>query len=240
MFIIVWRSREIKNAIKYGYKFEIISGYLFDCDFLFTNYIDQLFNIKQNSNKSDPMYHISKILMNSLYGKFGIHFKLPTYNVLSKSEIEKGDYNDSVDLENGYFLANDANEGYTVPLGNVAIASAITALARVHMSQFKNNKNYNLYYTDTDSAIIDKPLPDYLVGNNLGKMTLERMYTKFITFAGCAAATKFYGGVSDQEIIKIKGLTHSELPSFTELELLLEKGKGFIIYFNFMCLSITY
>ena len=160
--------------------------------------------------------------MNSLYGKFGIHFKLPTYNVLSKSEIEKGDYNDSVDLENGYFLANDANNGYTIPFGNVAIASAITALARVHMSQFKNNTNYNLYYTDTDSAIIDQPLPETLTGKRLGQMTLENVYTKFISFG-----PKFYGGVthSGQEIIKIKGLSHEVLPSFSELELLLSKGK---------------
>ena len=32
---------------------------------------------------------------------------------------------------------------------NIAIASAITAYARIHMSQFKNNSNLpNLYYTD--------------------------------------------------------------------------------------------
>ena len=105
------------------------------------------------------MYLISKLLMNSLYGKFGIHFQLPTYNVYNSTEIESGDFNDKVDLENGYYLANSANEGYTLPYSNIAIASAITALARVHMSQFKNNKNYNLYYTDTDSAIIDQPLP---------------------------------------------------------------------------------
>ena len=53
---------------------------------------------------------------------------------------------------------------------------------------------YTLYYSDTDSIDIDKPLPDTLTGKNLGQMTLERMYTKFITFAG--SATKFYGGVS--------------------------------------------
>jgi len=38
---------------------------------------------------------------------------------------------------------------------------------------FKHNKDYNLYYSDTDSVVIDKPLPDYLVGNNLGQLKLE-------------------------------------------------------------------
>lgn len=115
--------------------------------------------------------------MNSLYGKFGIHFNLPTYHVINKNDINSEEYNDLVDLENGYYLANHATKGLTTPLSNVAIASAITALARLHMSQFKNNKNYNLYYTDTDSAIIDHPLSADLVGKNLGQMTLENTYS---------------------------------------------------------------
>jgi len=41
---------------------------------------------------------------------------------------------------------------------NIGIAAAVTAYARTHMSQFKNNSNYNLYYSDTDSIYIDSPL----------------------------------------------------------------------------------
>ena len=39
---------------------------------------------------------------------------------------------------------------------SVAIASAITAYEGIHMSQFKNNSDYILYYSDTDSANISK------------------------------------------------------------------------------------
>jgi hypothetical protein len=47
---------------------------------------------------------------------------------------------------------------------NIAIASAVTAYGRIHMSQFKDPKfmskyDYNLYYSDTDSIYIDRPLP---------------------------------------------------------------------------------
>ena len=66
VLIILWRSREIKNAIKYGYKFEIINRYLFESDYLFRDYIGELFNMKLNSQKGTPMYLISKLLMNSL------------------------------------------------------------------------------------------------------------------------------------------------------------------------------
>ena len=39
---------------------------------------------------------------------------------------------------------------------SIGIASAITAYSRIHMTQFKNNSDYNLYYSDTDSIYIDK------------------------------------------------------------------------------------
>ena len=42
--------------------------------------------MKLNSQKGTPMYLISKLLMNSLYGKFGIHFELPNYTVIEYDE----------------------------------------------------------------------------------------------------------------------------------------------------------
>ncbi len=62
-------SHEIENAIKYGYKFKIISGYLFESANIFSEYIDVLYEIKQSKTKDDPMYLISKLLLNSLYGR---------------------------------------------------------------------------------------------------------------------------------------------------------------------------
>ena len=34
---------------------------------------------------------------------------------------------------------------------SIGVAAAITGYSRIHMSQFKNNLDFNLYYTDTDS-----------------------------------------------------------------------------------------
>src|SRR5437868_11184061 len=53
---------------------------------------------------------------------------------------------------------------------NIAIASAITAGARVFMSAFKNNPDLELDYSDTDSLVIDKELPKHLVGDKLGQL----------------------------------------------------------------------
>lgn len=57
--------------MKFGYKFKVISGYLFDKKYIFNEYVDFLYNLKSTSVKGTPDYVISKLLMNSLYGKFG-------------------------------------------------------------------------------------------------------------------------------------------------------------------------
>jgi hypothetical protein len=54
-------------------------------------------------------------------------------------------------------MLNSLNQTHNI---NIAIASSITALARVEMSKFKNNPNFSprgdkLYYTDTDSILIN-------------------------------------------------------------------------------------
>jgi hypothetical protein len=66
---------------------------------------------------------------------------------------------------------------------SIAIASAITAYGRIHMTQFKNNPNFNLYYSDTDSAYVDKPLPKDMISSTvLGKMKLEHVLNDAILF----------------------------------------------------------
>ena len=66
--VLIWR---VKNAMKFGYKFKVISGYLFDKKYIFNEYVDSLYNLKSTSVKGTPYYVISKLLMNSLYCKFG-------------------------------------------------------------------------------------------------------------------------------------------------------------------------
>ena len=68
---------------------------------------------------------------------------------------------------------NDDEEMYHGLDVNVAIASAITGGGIIWMSILKNSSLFNLYYSDTDSGVTDKPLPDYLVGKELGQFKLE-------------------------------------------------------------------
>jgi spore cortex formation protein SpoVR/YcgB (stage V sporulation) len=58
--------------------------------------------------------------------------------------------------------------------------AAITAYARIHKSKFKNNNQFTLFYTDTDSIAIDQKLDRILVGTDLGKMKLEYIFDKAV------------------------------------------------------------
>jgi hypothetical protein len=66
-------SEELYNAKKYGYEFEVLRGYLFEKGNIFTDYVDNLYNLRLTYPKTDPMNYISKILLNSLYGRFGMN-----------------------------------------------------------------------------------------------------------------------------------------------------------------------
>jgi len=56
---------------------------------------------------------------------------------------------------------------------NVAISAAVTAYARIEMIKYKTLEGYNIFYTDTDSLFTDKPLPQNLVGDDIGQMKDE-------------------------------------------------------------------
>lgn len=90
------------------------------------------------------------------------------------------------------------------------------------MSYIKNNPKFTLYYSDTDSAVIDKPLDPDLVGPGLGKFKLEHEIIR-----GVFLAPKVYGLITKNEetILKVKGLTKDAMTSlnFQKLENLLYK-----------------
>jgi len=116
-------------------------------------------------------------------------------------------------------LLDNAKESHNV---NVAIASAITAYARIHMSQFKNNPEFNLFYSDTDSIYIDKPLPlDLVSSKELGKMKLENTISKAVFLSPKVYCLETTDG---KLIYKVKGLSHDIELTMNDFENLLIKN----------------
>ena len=75
--------------MKYGYKFEVINGYTFDRKIIFNDYVNSLYDLKCNSIKGTSEYTISKLLLNSLYGRFGMSPDRPTHVSISPEEEQK-------------------------------------------------------------------------------------------------------------------------------------------------------
>ena len=137
-----------------------------------------------------------------------------------------------VDLNNGkefisFFdlMSNDVSdpeiESRNMKNISVVVSSVITASARIYMSQFKTNKSFTLYYTDTDSIDIDGELEEKLIGNELGLMKLEHVFNQALFLA-----PKVYGGLTaphNSECVRIKGLKNPL--KFEELKPLLIKYK---------------
>jgi hypothetical protein len=182
-------SEEMYNAIKYGYKFEVLWGYTFESDLVFDKFVNDLYQIRLEYPKSDPMNYVAKIIMNSSYGRFGMDDSFISSSIMSKEDYYKFEELDKdnsildvIDLDDNLIvqsknpkveLDTSLDNGNEVHNVNISIAAAITAYGRIHMSQFKNNKKFKLYYSDTDSIYTDKPLPLKFIGNGLGLLKLE-------------------------------------------------------------------
>jgi hypothetical protein len=223
-------SLEMDNAIKLGYEIEILWGYKFEKDIIFKDYVETLYALRLNYPSSDPLNYIAKILLNSLYGRFGMDDNFSEVNIINKDYYQdfQNKYLDRISDEvklGDYYLVKvegllNENDERTHNI-SVGIASAITAYARIHMSQFKNNPDFNLYYTDTDSAYTDSPMPDHLVNSKvLGKLKLENICNKAIFLAPKVYYLETNVGVI---IYKVKGLSHNIKLTIKDFENLLFK-----------------
>jgi len=187
-------SEELYNARNYGYKFEVLWGYTFDSSNIFQDFVDTFYNLRKSYSKLDPMNLVAKLILNSLYGRIGMDDLFTYINIVNKKDYPKFEESikikesilDIIDLGENYLIQiknpqvemkTDLDNGFETHNVNISIAAAVTAYARIHMSHFKNNPNYNLYYTDTDSIYIDSPLTEYFISSTeLGKLKLEGVY----------------------------------------------------------------
>ena len=232
-------SEELKDKIIDGYKFEILEGYLFDKYKIFDGYIGELYKIKSSTDRKDPLYQISKLLLNSLYGRFGLNPEFNTTEIVSTEESEKIVINknnvDITPLYSGNVLVSyeESNSDETLNLSSnisVSISSAIAAYSRITMSHFIRKYNKNIYYIDTDGIKIDCDLEDDETDSKeLGKFKYEYMFSHAV-FPG----PKVYGGFLNEikgdqyDIIKVKGL--KKRLNYLHLKYIINRNNTYTIY----------
>ena len=218
--------------------YQVLRGYLFEKGFIFKDYVEDLYQIKQSVSKDDPMYAISKLLLNSLYGRFGMDYNTLiskhaiVYNVLSYQILENNIVTDIINLDDDQILVSYYpkdmeetlnleyfdNQKFKISIG---IASAVTAYARIVMSPILSDPKLKLLYTDTDSAFIAGELDPKLIGPELGLFKLEYRFKECVFLA-----PKVYGGILENgnEITKVKG--YKDNVKYSDLKALLIKDES--------------
>jgi len=204
-------SEEMYNAMKYGYTFQILEGYKFERGVIFKSYIEFLYNLRKKYDKTHPLNLIAKILLNSLYGRFGMNEINIQYEIISQKEYEKIDLEnivDSIKFDNFYLVGLKSESIEDNSNISIGVASAITAYARIFMSQFKNNPLIKLYYTDTDSIYTDSDIDVNLIDDKiLGKLKLENIAEEAVFLGPKSYCLKLKNG---KTITKIKGLKNTD------------------------------
>jgi hypothetical protein len=170
--------------------------------------------------------------MNSLYGRFGMNSNFPNVNIIHKdfySDFEVKNFDNIIKTTkiDDYYLIETENltfENDESSYNNcISIAAAITAYSRIYMSQFKNNPEINLYYSDTDSIYVDdnSKIDTNLINNKeLGKLKLENVCKKAIFLA-----PKVYCLLTEDGrfLYKVKGLKHEVELTISDFKHLLKK-----------------
>lgn len=165
-----------------------------------------MYNLKMVASGAERW--IAKLLLNSLYGLFGRRQDIIETITINKSELRlylatsivktiipvsndkytilivKNINHDMIKQLNLTFHAN-FNEYNTIIKSNVAIASAVTAYARIHMIPYKLDES--TVYTDTDSIFTTKPLNSSFLGKGLGQMKDE--------LNGCTISKAYFLGI---------------------------------------------
>lgn len=159
---------ELQKARELGYKIEIKKGFRFEKKFLFTEYVDTFYDIKQTS--TDPVEKANaKLFLNSLYGKFGQRREQKKLSLFPKDVLSWTlcDHTGNLQL---YEKEHMTQSNHILP----AIASFITCHARLTLYEYMEEvqaKGGNVYYCDTDSIICDVELDTD--ANALGAMKDE-------------------------------------------------------------------
>jgi hypothetical protein len=155
----------IRKAEELGYAITPIRCWTFLTGPIFKDFIDTMYLIKKT--ETGAMREIAKLMMNSLYGKFGERQDMEEI-VLNPASIE-GLY--LIDNERGYYTVK---KKHYAAHQIVQIATRVTSLAQLKLYsliEMITSRGGRVYYCDTDSIICNRPLP---TSDELGDIKLER------------------------------------------------------------------
>jgi hypothetical protein len=223
----MWFSEELKAAQAVGYIISVIHAYTFEKGYnVFADFINTLYAMKSQNDLIPSRRQMAKLLLVSLYGRLGmkdIDYQVQVVDsdkildifknyewtsileVNGQAVVRYGKLLDPTLLElfneNGIQTKSSGKIHGTI--SSIAAAAATSAYSRILLNKFTNIPGNLAIYTDTDSVVLAKPLPETMIGKNLGDMKLEHEISK-----GIFIAPKTYALITQQGqlIAKAKGV----------------------------------
>jgi len=174
----IFYDAEIKLAKERKVELEFIEGYVFlRHKKIFAGFVDKYYELRQK-HKGTAIDFSCKIVLNSLYGKFGqrekseklVHWSPETmrYKVLGRKVKNWKPY----DEDKGYYIVEEFRK---TPNRIIHYAAAVTSHARVELYRYLYSYRKNLVYCDTDCIhLYNKHIPGNRISNTrLGYMKKE-------------------------------------------------------------------
>jgi len=200
---------------------------------LFKSFIEKYFDIKAGLSNIKMDRTTAKMILNSLYGRLGMKPYQDSIEIVDSNRAEeilskfnvKEQYNITDELEfiryenepiSGFLELYGEDEYLNFKLDcdsqkisvNQSLPSAIAITAYARMYMFKIiykliDLGVNIYYMDTDSLVVNKAIPEELIGNKLGLFKLEHDIAH-----GYFISPKLYAlkNTNGQTIVKAKGI----------------------------------
>lgn len=168
----IWSSFELGRFLQEGGKIVRVKRAwtsLGTISGIFDDYVDEFFRRKRT--EKDPFRRLVwKLLLNSLYGRFGIKGRMSVVKRVDESCLGKDI--PLLELKTGLYMVKDV--GSTPEFSNPLIAGTITAHARLRLFDGLKAAGKDAVYCDTDSVVSTADLSGRIaVGDGLGEWGLE-------------------------------------------------------------------
>jgi len=200
-----WYSNvELRYALELGYKILDVKRQIYytRTHRPFEKYVSTLYALRKAMKyKKDPAELIMKLMMNSLYGKFGqkMYGKEQVFHLdsISVEQLDKMSKNGEVMIQNDYVYYKEEKPKYVSSHILPIYALYTTALGKIKM--YEAMKDIEVIYVDTDSIIT----PDYLEDSTEIGMVKKEYSIK----EGIFIKPKMYGFTTTEgkDIVRIKG-----------------------------------
>jgi hypothetical protein len=186
-FAAVLSTPEILYALDNGHVVSIDKVAIYEQAIIFKEYVDYLYNMRQKykTEGNTSSSNMTKILMNSLYGKFGQRGRV--YETIEQNDSKSINTWTEIDADTKQVIKYRQFAGMVQELieepesrdSHPAIASHVTAYARIQMWEiYKQAGLNNCYYSDTDCVVVNKQgydnLADKIDEHKLGMLKLEQ------------------------------------------------------------------